>query len=211
MKILVRLFLIMLVIFSYAKAEKDFAKSLYDEKAKHYERKISSRVSSIALFERLAKERPESKSRYLSIAKGEASHAQRAKDEYNKWKKEYSKSPSDGFKKLYDEKKGEITRHVKWAKNLVEKYNVQGRKPQLIQYQKELKDFNNKYDLHLQALQAKTTIKKDLKIKLSTTNNKNKTSVNSSNLSTTVKTNNISVSNKAKTSVGSVSIGKDVK
>lgn len=197
-------------MFSYVQAEKDFAQSLYEEKAKDYEQQISSRERNVILFERLAKERPESKSRYLSIANGEATHKQRAQDEYNKWKKEYSKSPSDGFKKLYDAKKAEITRHVNWAKMLVEKYNIQSRKPLLVQYTKELKDFNTKYDLYLKSLQAKTITKKDTKIKISDAS-KSKVNIGSSNLSTTVKTNNISVSNKAKASVGSVSIGKDEK
>lgn len=210
MKILVRLFLIILVMFSYSQAEKDFAQSLYEEKAKDYEQKISSRARNILFFQKLAKERPDSKARYLHIAKGESTHEQRAKNEYDKWKEEYAKSPSDGFKKLYDVKKAEITRHVTWAKRLVEQYNIQSRKPLLVQYTKELKDFNTKYDLYLQSLQTKKTIKKDMKIKLSNAN-KSIVKIGSSNLSTTVKTSNINVSNKAKASVGSVSIGKEEK
>ncbi|WP_455757481.1 hypothetical protein [Sulfurimonas sp.] len=194
MKNLVRSFFICVVVFSYTHADEKYFNQLHKDEV--------SRLNYLISYFK------------TKIPKSDTKKTSQASKSLEIHKKELQtlKSLENNQKKLY---KHLANKKQKWYQRAIRAKEEQLKKSSsyssyyknhIAMFKKGLENLKIKSKYINTIAQVKNI--KTTELKLSTAN-KAKTTINSSNLSTIVKMDNVNISNKAKASVGSVSIGKD--
>ncbi|WP_455757482.1 hypothetical protein [Sulfurimonas sp.] len=237
MKILVRLFLIILVMFSYSYGNEEYFKSLYGKQVALYKKNVenttrwanSSRARQKQLLNKRIKEAEKKREANYEY------HRKSNQNALNTLQASYKKSKKDTYIKLYNAKKlaletsaKKYQKDVDSTKSAMKRITKSSRMYSWIKTslsrkiayvknnEKESQELEKAYATYKKQIKKSTTPPKvnnninanTLKI---SSQNTGKSTINASNVNTNVTINNANIVDKAKASVGSVSIGKDEK